>query len=139
MIGVSATEVGPTEAVQLDFVEEVITIDKRVVETGHVRVRTLVDDEVVRLTDIVNRGAVEVERVAIGTQIAVAPGIREDGDYLIIPIVEERLVVEKRMFLVEEVRVRRTTVAVPVELKTTRRVMRVEIERNDAAHSSGSL
>jgi stress response protein YsnF len=37
------------------------------------------------------------------------PAIREEGDTIVIPIVEEVLVVERRLFLKEEVRVRRVS------------------------------
>ena len=35
------------------------------------------------------------------------PTIREEGDTIVIPIVEEMLVIERRLLLKEEVRVRR--------------------------------
>jgi uncharacterized protein (TIGR02271 family) len=48
---------------------------------------------------------VEVERVAVGRVVETAPEIRREGDTLIVPLVEEVLVVEKRLVLREEVRV----------------------------------
>ncbi|GGE97355.1 YsnF/AvaK domain-containing protein [Sphingomonas prati] len=115
---------------RIPLVEEVVEIEKRVVETGRVRVRTIVDDEQVRVTDTLQRENVDVERIAIGREVDVAPAVREEGEFLIVPIVEERLVIEKRLFLVEEIRLRRTTVTIPVEADATRRVMRAEIERD---------
>jgi len=35
------------------------------------------------------------------------PAVREEGDTIIVPIVEEVLVIERRLFLKEEVRIRR--------------------------------
>ena len=46
-------------------------------------------------------------------------------------MIEERLVVEKRLFVVEELHLRRRTVAEPVELPVTLRRTRVEIDRED--------
>ncbi|RYE99392.1 MAG: DUF2382 domain-containing protein [Oxalobacteraceae bacterium] len=115
---------------RIPLVEETVEIKKRVVETGRVQVRTFVDDEQVRITDTLQRENVDVERITIGREIDVAPGVREEGEFLIVPVVEERLVIEKRLFLVEEIRLRRTTVTIPVEADATRRVMRAEIERD---------
>jgi stress response protein YsnF len=43
--------------------------------------------------------------VPIGREVAQAPLPFEEGDTLIIPVVEERLIVEKRLVVVEEIRV----------------------------------
>ncbi|HSQ32117.1 MAG TPA: DUF2382 domain-containing protein, partial [Gemmatimonadaceae bacterium] len=50
---------------------------------------------------------VEITHEPIGRDVDAMPPIREEGDTVIIPIVEERLVLERRLFLKEEVRVRR--------------------------------
>ena len=46
-----------------------------------------------------------IERVAIGRRIDAPVGVRHEGDVTIVPIVEERLVVEKQLVLVEELRI----------------------------------
>ncbi len=115
----------------IPIVEESLQLGKRVVETGRVSVRTVVDHEEVLLRDTLTHDIVAVDRVAIGREVTAAPAPREEGDLLIIPIVEERLIVEKRLFLVEELHVRRSTVSSPVEVPATRRVMRAEIDRTD--------
>jgi len=65
-----------------------------------------------------------VERVPIEREISVAPEIRTEGQVTIIPIIEERLIVEKRLVLVEEIRVTLADtvedIDVPVELRTQR-------------------
>lgn len=48
---------------------------------------------------------VEVERVAVDEEVDTPPEIRQDGDTLVVPVVEEVLVVTKRYRIVEEVRV----------------------------------
>ena len=54
---------------------------------------------------------VVIERVAIGRQVDAAPPIRHEGDTTVFPVVEEIIVIERRLILKEEVRVRqiRTT------------------------------
>ena len=131
------TDLAPDDDVRIALVEEVLSIDKKVVETGRVQVRTFVDDEQVLLSEALRREIVDVERVAVGQPVDVAPKVREDGEYLIVPILEERLVVTKQLFLVEELRLRRTTIVVPVDVAASRRVMRAEVERTTAAEQSG--
>lgn len=126
-----------SDAVRIPLVEETVTLEKRAVETGRVQVRTFVDEEQVRITDALTREVVDVERIAIGQEVASAPAVREEGEFLIVPVVEERLIIEKRLFLVEELRLRRTTVVVPVETDTTRRVMRAEVARESFQQPAG--
>ena len=49
--------------------------------------------------------SLEVERVPVGRWIDAPVAIRQEGDTTIYPVVEEVVVVEKRLRLVEEVRV----------------------------------
>lgn len=122
---------------RIELVEEVLSVEKKVVETGRVQVRTFVDDEQVFLSEALRREIVDVERLAIGQPVDVAPKVREEGEFLIVPILEERLVVTKQLFLVEELRLRRTTVVVPVEVPASRRVMRAEVERTPLSEHPG--
>jgi len=66
-------------------------------------------------------------------QIDTAPDIRNDGDTTIIPVVEERLVVEKRLFLREEIHVHRRRVVTQFRQNVTLRSQDVVVERRDAA------
>lgn len=51
---------------------------------------------------------VDVERVPVGEIVDEAPQVREEGDVLIVPVIEEVLVVTKRFRVIEEVRVTKT-------------------------------
>jgi stress response protein YsnF len=48
---------------------------------------------------------VDVERVPIGEEVDTPPQVRQEGDTLVVPVVEEVLVVTKRYRIIEEVRV----------------------------------
>jgi stress response protein YsnF len=50
---------------------------------------------------------VEIDRVPVDLQVDTPPAIRDEGDTLIVPVVEEVLVVTKRYRIIEEVRVTR--------------------------------
>jgi len=120
------------EVTVLPIVEETLHISKREVVTGRVRVRTVTDLIEERVRQELSGQHVEVERVPVDVLIerdAAPPEPRTEGDVTIVPILEEVLVVEKRLLLKEELRItcHRTTnvteVAVPL------RKQRAEIER----------
>ena len=118
--------------------EETVTVDKVDVQTDAVRVRTSVDQREVLVEEVVERGALKVERVSVDRAVDAAPPPREEGATTIISLVEERLVVEKRLFVVEELHITREQtqerVAVPVTLRTTR----ATIERPSGEPTTGS-
>jgi uncharacterized protein (TIGR02271 family) len=98
-----------TETIPL--LEERLTVTRRQVETERVRVHlsTTTNDAMVRET--LRDEHIEVERVPIGREVAVAPAVREeeDGAVLIVPVLEEVLVVERRLVLKEELWIRRVS------------------------------
>ena len=118
---------GRSDEINVPLVEETATVEKREVATGKVVVRTIVDVEDRLLHEALSEETVNVERVAIGRLVDVAPQVRTEGDVTIIPVLQERIVVEKQLFLVEEVRITRRTsveaVEIPVQLRTQRAVV----------------
>ena len=121
--------------IRLPIIEEEAHVLKRATDVEHVTVRTMPEQEDVVVRDEVRREHVEIRRVAIEREVERAPAIREENGVTIIPVLEERLVVEKRLFLVEEVHVVRTAQAETVELPTTLRRTRVDVERTDLTKS----
>lgn len=96
-------------------------------ETGGVRVRVVTEEAPEAFPVALEAEQVEVTRHPVGREVEAFPGIREEGDLTIIPVVEERAVVVTRLFLVEEIHIRRTrsteTVEVPVTLRRQRAVV----------------
>jgi uncharacterized protein (TIGR02271 family) len=91
----------------MPVVEEVLQVDRRKVETGAVRVRlhTTETAHPVQLDSWSER--VHVERVAIGEPVAERREPWHDGDTLVVPVYEERLVLQRTLVLKEELRLRR--------------------------------
>lgn len=118
-----------TEDVRVPIVEEQLAVGKRSQETGRVRVSTRVEEEHVKLNETVGQDVVEVERVPVGLEVEQAPAPFERDGMLIVPVVEERLVVEKKLFVVEEIRLHRRHTEKEVEIPVTRRVMHADVER----------
>ena len=119
------------DEMRVPLVEEQLSIQRKQVETDRVRVRTVVETEDVLVEGLLQVGRLDVTRVAVDREVSEAPEPYRDGDVLVIPIVEERLVVEKRLFVVEELRVASSSqeeaIGAPVSLRRTRAI----VERDD--------
>jgi stress response protein YsnF len=122
----------PDETV-LPLTEETVAVERRVVETGRVRVslRTEFEDREVRET--LHSESVEVEHVPVNRTLGLdeaAPQPRRgtDGGW-IIPVVEEVLVVERRLVLREELHLHVRRVAEEFRETVPLRRQQVEIER----------
>ncbi|WP_424753331.1 YsnF/AvaK domain-containing protein [Methylobacterium sp.] len=125
-------EVALGEEVVLPLIEETARIDKRAVETGRVRVSTHTEtiDQVLRET--LRSDMVGVTRVPLNRTLAegeAVPQIRTENGVTIIPVLEEILVVEKRLVLKEEVHVRQTTSGEDVEVPVMLRRQHAVVER----------
>ncbi len=109
-------------------VEERLSVDKETVVDGAVTVstRTEVLDEIAEAQ--LERQTVEVTRIAMNIEVAHAPDVRKEGDVMIVPVLEERLV--KRLFLVEEVHIRQHITSEPVNVPVILRKQTVFIEQN---------
>jgi uncharacterized protein (TIGR02271 family) len=115
----------------VSLAEEIATIAKRQVVTGRVRVQTLADTVEELAHAEVQRETVEVTRVPVDRMVESAPEVRTEDDVTIVPVLEEVLVVEKRLVLKEELHIRRRVATETVEVPVTLRKQRAIIERTD--------
>ena len=53
----------------------------------------------------------QIDRIPIGRQIDAQPPVRQEGDTTILPVVEETIVVERRLILKEEIHIQRLHVS----------------------------
>jgi uncharacterized protein (TIGR02271 family) len=88
-------------------VEETAVVYKERVTTDTVRLHKRVHEDKQILDIPVQTEAIQVERVPVGRWIGAPAVVRHEGDTTVYPVVEEVLVTEKRLRLVEEVRVTR--------------------------------
>jgi stress response protein YsnF len=116
---------------RLPLVEEQLVVGTVPVATGRVRVSAVTDtiEEVAR-ADLQGM-SVDVTRVPVGRVIQAAPEVRVDGDVTIIPVIEERLVVQTELVLTEEIHVRRSATTESVEQPVTLRRQCAVVERTD--------
>lgn len=119
------------ELTRIALAEEQIGIEKREVERARVIVRKRVDTREEIAEAVLRQEDVTVERVPIGVEVEAPPPIREEAGVIVVPILEEQLVVATRLILKEELRITRQarteTVREPVLLRSERaEVTRVE-------------
>jgi uncharacterized protein (TIGR02271 family) len=126
------------EVAAIPLVEERLEVGKKQVESGRVRVRVAVDTREEIVPAELRRDEVEIRRVPRNVAVTELPGVRLEGDTTIIPVVEEQLVVEKRLVLVEEIHVVRRTETAVEEIPVTLRSERAEIEREEREVPEGA-
>jgi stress response protein YsnF len=116
---------------KIQLVEESVTVEKERVVTGRVRVSTS-SSEVEKLAQATLAGIrVEVTRERLDREIDAVPETRVEGDTTIIPVVEEVMVVEKRLVLVEEIRIRQIVTSEEVSVPVTVRKQTATVEHID--------
>lgn len=108
---------------------EEVSVAKRRIVTGQVKVGTVTKESEQLIEEMLEREHVEIERTAIGKQVDKAPPVRQEGDTLIIPVLEEIVVVERRLLLKEEVRLRRTREKQPYQERVVVRKQEAVITR----------
>lgn len=119
-----------TEVV-IPVVEETAEVVKRPVERGSVRVSKVVTERVETIDTSTLEDEIEIEHVARNTWLEKPAEARHEGDTLIVPVMEEVTVVEKRILLREELYIRRKQVHKPAseEVRLRREEVRVEDTR----------
>lgn len=99
------------EPVTVPVVQEEAWIKKHVVDTGRgVRIHKTVAEHPYQIDEHLLREGVEVTRVPVDRIVThdQAPTTRYEGDTLVVPIMEEVLVVERRLRIKEELRITKT-------------------------------
>jgi uncharacterized protein (TIGR02271 family) len=121
----------------IPVMQEELDVRTRRIETDSgVRISKTVErrDEVI--DEAITKEEVDVERVPMNVPIEEPLGVRYEGDTMIIPILEEVLVVEKRLMLKEELRVtrRKTSLHAPQRVTLRREQALVERIEDSRAH-----
>jgi uncharacterized protein (TIGR02271 family) len=100
----------PDEIVLPLAAEELVTATSPL-HSGSVRVQTHVQKRTERVEASLLRDSVEVRRVAVNRVVTETPEVRHEGDTMIVPVMEEQLVITRQLVLKEEIHLimRRTT------------------------------
>jgi uncharacterized protein (TIGR02271 family) len=117
---------GSDDPIVVPLYAEEMSVTKENRETGRVRITTVTRQREEVVDELLARERVEVETVAIGKPIEAIPPVRNEGDTIVVPVVEEILVTERRLVLKEELRIRRVHT-------TERHQERVTLRRQEAS------
>lgn len=127
------------EGLRIPLLEEQLAVGTRVVETGRgVRIHKTVSEQPVTIDERLSRDEVNVRHVPIDRIVALeeAPATRYEGDTLVVPVLEEVLVVERRLRIKEELHITRTRHEEHYHDTVPLKAERIEVERFDEAGSS---
>lgn len=94
------------DTISIPVIQETAKIGKHLVESGTVRIDKKVHEKEVVVEVPVEHDEMEVKRIPINQYIKTPPpAMRYEGDTMVIPVLKEVVFTEKRLMLVEEVRV----------------------------------
>lgn len=135
---VSDDLVGVTESMTIPVIEEQVQVRKEVIETGKIRLVKTVGERQEEVEVPLFREELTVERVPVNQYVDAAPASRQEGNTTIYPVVSEVLVVEKRLMLVEEIRVTRQVINTIDKQSVSLRHEVVTVERDAPANERPS-
>lgn len=114
----------------LPLSEEQIEIAKHEIERGRVSVRIRVDEREELAQAWLHQEDVSIERVPVGRVVDAPPPVREEDGVLIVPLLEERMVVLTELILKEELRIVRRS-----HVEETSQLVRLRTERAEPART----
>jgi uncharacterized protein (TIGR02271 family) len=117
------------EPLVMPVIVEELDVQKRVVETGKVRVTKVVHEQETLVDEPSWHEEVTVTRVPVQRVVDGPIPVRHEDDTMIVSIMEEVLVVEKRLLLKEELHIRKQRVATHQPQHITLRSEEALIER----------
>jgi uncharacterized protein (TIGR02271 family) len=122
----------PTDQATIPIIEEQVKVDKKIVETGKVNISKVVHEDVERYAIPFLEEHISVERIPKNELVdAIPPAVRYEDDVMIISVLKEVAVVEKRIMLVEELRVTKTKIEKTESHDVTLRKEAIEVKRSD--------
>lgn len=119
----------PGEPLVIPVIVEELEIQKRVVETGKIRITKVVHEQEALVDEPSWHDEVTVTRVPVQRVVDGPIPVRHEDDTMIISIMEEVLVVEKRLLLKEELHIRKQRVETHQPQHITLRSEEARIER----------
>jgi len=117
------------EPIVVPVLVEELEVQKRLVETGKVRITKVVHERETLVDEPLFHDKVAITRVPVQRVVDGPVPVREENGTTIISIVEEVLVVEKRLMLREEIHIRRQRSETHQPQRITLRSEEVQIER----------
>jgi uncharacterized protein (TIGR02271 family) len=126
---VTTTQAGSGEQLVIPLLREQLEVSKRSVETGRVRIIKSVREETETIDHPLMKERVNVDRVEVNKFVDGPVPVRYEGDVMIVPVLEEVLVVETRLMLKEELRISKHAQQVHEPRDVTVRIEEARVER----------
>jgi len=114
--------------IRVPVLEERLMVEKRPIELGEIRLHKTVETfEEIAHQDILEEDVI-IERVPVNRPLDEPAESHMDGDWLVVPIMEEVLVVQKRLMLTEEIRIKKRQVTKQYEVREQLRREHIDVE-----------
>ena len=113
-------------------IEERAVVQREIIETGKVHIRKKVTEEKATVNLPIINESYEVLHVPVPKQVldAPPPAVRYEGDKMIIPVIKEITVMQKKYEVIEEVHVIRHVTETPLVQEITLLKESVQVERS---------
>lgn len=121
---------------RIPLARETAEVHRESRETGRVRITKRVRDHEETIDEPVLEETVSVERVPVDRVVQEPPSTRQEGDTIIIPRVEERLVLTKELVVTEEVHVTKHRTERRDQRTVSLKHEEVDIEREESEPGS---
>lgn len=127
--------------ITVPVMQEELRIAKRMIDTGRgIRIHKTVSETPQVIDQPLLKEELEIEHISIDAPVADGepPKVRYEGDTLVVPVLEEVLVVQKQLRLKEEVRITRRRREVHAAESVLLRSEQVSVERFEEGRASRS-
>ena len=125
----------------MPVLEESVSVARAPKVVGRVRVTKRVTARDVPVDVELTGERVQVTRVRVEREVSRPPPVRQEGDTTIVPVLEERVVVQKQLVLREEVHIKRVRTTTHAQKRVNVRAEEVDVERivNGEAGAGGGV
>jgi uncharacterized protein (TIGR02271 family) len=129
------------ETLVVPVIAEELDVQKRVVETRKVRISKVIHEHETVVDEPLFRDEVEVERVLVHRPVEEPITVRYEDDTIIVPIMEEVLVVQKHLILKEELHIRKRRVEThqPQQVTLRREEAHIEYLKPDESNETTEI
>ena len=117
------------ERIVMPVIAETLDVQKRKVQTGGVRIKKIVHEREEIVDEPLMREEVQVKRVPVNRVVDAPVPVRHVGNTMIISLLEEVLVVEKRLMLKEELHITKGEIETYKPQRVTLRTEEAVVER----------
>lgn len=115
----------------IPVVEEQLRVEKRIVDTGSLHVMKDIEEKEVVIDTTLTEDALEVKRIPMNRPVeGTPPPVRYEGDTMIISVVQEEIVLHRRLVLTEEVHITKKRIQRDIQHPVTLKKEKISFEHD---------